>query len=310
LSQTPLTAQQQGYLDTLGKSAESLLSLVNNVMEPPGAESGRPGQAGPEPPGEGPGPRAGGPLRILLVEDNVVNQQVLTLLLERAGYRVEVAGNGREALEAFEKRGFDLVLMDLQMPEMDGLRATRLIRAREKAVGGRVPIVAVTANALPGERQRCLAAGMDDYLSKPVRGADLFPAIERLAGQRSRAEPPAAEAPGPPRPDWQANLSGMGFDQEAITRLARTFIDTVPPRLAGLRQALAGGDLRPAQATAHSLKGSLAVFGAVSAIDAAARLEQVGRGLAPEEAGGVLAELEAEVGPLVGSMREYLDGLP
>src|SRR5262245_59813568 len=111
-------------------------------------------------PAQAPG-GAGGAKKVLLVEDNPVNQQVMLMLLSRAGFAVELAANGREALEAFEKRPFDLVLMDVQMPEMDGIRATRLIRAREKVTGGHVPIIAVTANALPGERQRCLTAGMD-----------------------------------------------------------------------------------------------------------------------------------------------------
>src|SRR5262249_43081350 len=113
------------------------------------------------------------PLRVLLVEDNPVNQEVLTLMLERAGHRVSVANHGREALLVLDAESFDVVFMALQMPEMDGLRCTRLIRQREKATGTRVPIVAITANALSGERQRCLQAGMDDYLPKPVRNHEL-----------------------------------------------------------------------------------------------------------------------------------------
>jgi CheY-like chemotaxis protein len=250
------------------------------------------------------------PLCVLLVEDNKLNQQVLCLLLEKSGFQVEVASNGMEALELFERRRFDLVLMDLQMPEMDGLRATRLIRAREKAVGGRVPIVAVTANALDVERQHCLAAGMDDYLSKPVRGSELFPTIARVVAGRAQDRPATLPLPADPeQADWQTCLLAMGFDQEAVARLAEVFIDTVPSRVANLRQALSEGNLASAQKTAHSLKGSLAVFGAKNAVDTAARLEQVGRGLPAELASTVLADLEAEIGPMVASMRACVEKL-
>jgi signal transduction histidine kinase/CheY-like chemotaxis protein/HPt (histidine-containing phosphotransfer) domain-containing protein len=244
--------------------------------------------------------------RVLLAEDNTVNQQVLTLLLEKAGYHVEVASNGREALAALEREPFDLVLMDVQMPEMDGLRATRLIRQREKAFGGHVPVVAVTANAVQGERQRCLAAGMDDYLSKPVRGAELFAAIKRLLGERAR--PGEAGAAGPPEgePAWVAPLVAMGFDPPAVAKLARTFLDTVPPRLAALRQSLTSGEAEEVRQTAHSLKGSLAVFAARGAIESARQLEQAGAKRSLDEAEPLLGELAEQVEPLLASMRGYL----
>ncbi|HEV1993653.1 MAG TPA: response regulator [Candidatus Acidoferrum sp.] len=144
--------------------------------------------------------------RVLLAEDNHVNQTLARRLLEKRGYTVSVAGDGRAALQAFEKESFDLVLMDVQMPEMDGFEATAAIRAKEKETGGRVPIIAMTAHALKGDRERCLAAGMDGYVSKPIRTDELFSAIEemlRKGMQRNRtsknpAEPGAAgEAPVP-----------------------------------------------------------------------------------------------------------------
>jgi two-component system sensor histidine kinase/response regulator len=120
-------------------------------------------------------------LSILLVEDNVVNQKVTAAMLKRRGHRVTVASNGREALETLDKGPVDMVLMDVQMPEMDGLEATQLIRDREKGNGGHIPIVAMTAHAMKGDRERCLAAGMDNYMSKPIRAEDLFSIIEDLA---------------------------------------------------------------------------------------------------------------------------------
>jgi CheY-like chemotaxis protein len=120
------------------------------------------------------------PLQILLAEDSLVNQKLAVALLERRGHTVTVASNGREAIAALESRPFDLVLMDVQMPEMDGLEATAMIRAREKQTGVHVPIVAMTAHALKGDRERCLAAGMDDYVSKPIRVRELLETLERL----------------------------------------------------------------------------------------------------------------------------------
>lgn len=150
----------------------------------------------PAPPPHGlPAPQAAGQapshgrLRILLVEDNAVNQKLAVRLLEKQGYSVAVANNGREALDALAGGRFDVVLMDVQMPEMDGLEATAAIRARERSTNTHLPIVAMTAHAMQGDRERCLAAGMDGYVSKPLKPADLFAAIEDVAGQRGPGKP-------------------------------------------------------------------------------------------------------------------------
>jgi len=119
--------------------------------------------------------RAG--LRVLLAEDNVVNQRLAVKILNKRGYEVVVAGNGKEAVAAFTQEPFDVVLMDVQMPEMDGFEATAMIREREKETGGHIPIIAMTAHAMKGDRERCLAAGMDGYLSKPIRPDRLVEAI-------------------------------------------------------------------------------------------------------------------------------------
>jgi PAS domain S-box-containing protein len=240
------------------------------------------------------------PLNILLAEDNPVNQQVLSLLLVKAGHKVRVVDNGRKALEALGREKFDLVLMDVQMPEMDGLRCARLIRAHEKAVGGHVPIIAVTANALEGERQRCLQAGMDDYLTKPVRSQELFRLIQELSGRRHFSTQ-ERDGSGPP---WLEPLREMGFDQEASAGLIRTFVETVPGRLLALNQAVAAGDLAGVAQAAHKIRGSLLVFAAQPAIEIANRLESLARQGRLDLVPAALAELEGVVEQLVRSMQE------
>jgi CheY-like chemotaxis protein len=122
------------------------------------------------------------PLRILLVEDNPVNQKVAEFMLARHGHKVVTAANGRIALQLLEQQAFDLALMDVQMPEMDGLETTAQIRAREQTCGGHLPILALTANAMVGDREKCLQAGMDGYLTKPVQGHVLIAAVEQMVG--------------------------------------------------------------------------------------------------------------------------------
>jgi CheY-like chemotaxis protein len=126
-------------------------------------------------------------VRILLAEDNAVNQTLAVRLLEKRGYVVSLAGEGRAALTALEKGSFDLVLMDIQMPGMDGFEATAAIREKEKTTGAHIPIIAMTAHALKGDQERCIAAGMDGYVSKPIRTSELFSAIESLLGNKSPA---------------------------------------------------------------------------------------------------------------------------
>jgi two-component system sensor histidine kinase/response regulator len=127
--------------------------------------------------------------RVLLAEDNAVNQTLAVRLLEKRGYAVSVVGNGRTAVAALEKERFDVVLMDVQMPEMDGFEATAAIRAKEETAGSHIPIIAMTAHALKGDQERCLAAGMDGYVSKPIRTNELFGEIERLIGKGDEKNP-------------------------------------------------------------------------------------------------------------------------
>jgi CheY-like chemotaxis protein len=164
-----------------------------------------------------------GTLRILLAEDNVINRMVAVRLLEKRGHSITVAVNGREALAALENSTsgpFDVLLMDIQMPEMDGFEATAAIRHQEKTLGTHLPIVAMTAHAMKGDRERCLAAGMDGYVSKPIQARDLFEAIAALvpADIAPRSEAP----PGPPGEDLAtaAALRGAGGDTPLLPEMA------------------------------------------------------------------------------------------
>ena len=286
----------------VGRGTTFSFQIALPVAESGAAEPGRFGS----PATASRAPSAAPALHVLLAEDNPVNQQVLSLLLKKAGHRVTVADNGRKALEAVGQEKFDLILMDVQMPEMDGLRCTRLIRAHEKAVGGHVPIVAVTANALQGERQRCLGAGMDEYLTKPVRGRDLYGLIDRLFGGLAIC----SAAPAGAGPAWLASLREMGFDDEAALQLTRTFVETVPGRMLGLAQAVAQGDGSAVAQAAHKIRGSLMVFAEQPAIEAADRLERLANEPQLESLPAALADLEAAIAPLLDSMWEKVRGLP
>ncbi len=204
------------------------------------------------------------PLAILLAEDNVVNQKVALNILSHMGYHADVAANGREALEALKRQPYDLILMDVQMPEMDGIEATMNIRAMLPPE--RQPrIVAMTAHAMQGDRDRCLEAGMDDYLSKPVQMARLTEVLHQTPARPSQpAPPPQPDAPtdNPIDPTALQNLATMMGDQQLVTELISLYMQDVPRQLDAMRQALEQDDTEQLIRTAHSLKSSSAQLGA------------------------------------------------
>ena len=221
-------------------------------------------------------PDQGRRLRVLLAEDNPVNQKLAVGILAKRGHSVRVAQNGREAVEAVEEQPFDLVLMDVHMPEMGGFEATGLIRQRERAHGGRLPIVAVTARAMTGDRERCLEAGMDDYLTKPMKVKALLEIIDRLVVNGSVAEAePAGETAESGFADRVLHDRFDG-DLELLRIVAGTFLECTPPLLRDLREGVAAGDAGSVSRIAHRLRGSLANFGADEVVAAAFRLEQMG----------------------------------
>jgi signal transduction histidine kinase/CheY-like chemotaxis protein/HPt (histidine-containing phosphotransfer) domain-containing protein len=223
------------------------------------------------------------PLRILLAEDNAVNRRIAVGVLEKRGHSVVSVVNGIEALAALEgerERPFDLVLMDVQMPEMDGIEATVRIREKEMLSGGHIPIIALTAHAMKGDREGCLKAGMDGYVSKPLKTEDLLAALEEAMTNRpetvSGVERPPADTAGVI--DRVQALERVDGDRELMREVIGLFLEDYPEKMAEIEKAISEEDAARLNRSAHAFKGSVANFGARNAFDLALRLEMMGRG--------------------------------
>jgi CheY-like chemotaxis protein/HPt (histidine-containing phosphotransfer) domain-containing protein len=222
--------------------------------------------------------RSGAGLRVLLAEDNLVNQKLVIRFLEKQGHQVVVAGNGKEALACLEQQPFDLVLMDVQMPEMDGLEATRLLRQRERDRGRHLPVIAMTAYAMKGDRERCLEAGMDGYISKPITLADLQATIAGHTPAGASAADAAPQEKDLGRIfDPVAALPRVGHDRKLLCELVEIFLEECPKLMADLDQAVTSGEAARLKRSAHTLKGAVDNFAAKAVFEAAFRLEMMGR---------------------------------
>jgi two-component system sensor histidine kinase/response regulator len=218
------------------------------------------------------------PLRILLAEDGLVNQKVAVSLLGQRGHRVTVANNGREALAALDHQSFDIILMDVQMPAMDGFEATARIRQKEEGTGLHTPIIAMTAHAMKGDRERCLAAGMDGYLAKPIRAKDLYATVEAIvAGTRGPQSQVCGTAQDQETIDWDQVLEQTGGSLETLRELVALFAVECPKLMRRMRDAITNNAPSELQQAAHTLKGSLQIFGVTRPAAAAFRLETLGR---------------------------------
>ncbi len=227
---------------------------------------------------------------VLLVEDNLLNQKLAIRLIEKRGHRVTVANNGKEALAVLERHTFDVILMDLQMPEMGGLEATAHIRASERHTGRHVPIVAMTAHALRGDEQRCLESGMDGYVSKPIEPERLWAVLDSLSPESTRQSVSIT----PIKTgivDEAALLERCGGDVEMKAEIVRLFLDEYPSSLDALCAAISACRGEELMAAAHHLKGSAVNFGAGRVVAAAQRLEQLGAGNHFDDAAETLEEL-------------------
>jgi PAS domain S-box-containing protein len=234
------------------------------------------------------------PLRILVVEDNAVNRQLALALLERLGHRADIAVNGVEALEAVERDAYDVVLMDIQMPEMDGVEATR--RIHERFASRRPHIVAATANALQEERERCLAAGMDDYLSKPIRLEELAAALGRVQGRSKGPVPEGTADRGHSGAVDESALDGLRatLGEAGTDELLDTFLAEAPKLVSTLHMAVERDDADELRRAAHTLKSNAATFGATALSELSRELEALGETKSLEPAGDLVARAETE----------------
>jgi PAS domain S-box-containing protein len=247
-------------------------------------------------------------LHILLVEDNLINQRLALSLLQKRGHFVEIANNGRQALSLFAEKPFDLVLMDVQMPEMNGFEATRLIRERDQASGAHTPIIAMTAYAMQGDRERCLAAGMDAYLSKPIKAVELFSTMETLVSK--------SDAHGVDINPVDSDQVGSGVDfakllaltdgnSELALELIEIFLAECPQLLNAISEAIEQNDSVALDRAAHTTKGAICYFSNGSAAHAALRLQQMGVAGDFSQARTTLVDLEASVEIINAKLREF-----
>jgi CheY-like chemotaxis protein/HPt (histidine-containing phosphotransfer) domain-containing protein len=249
-----------------------------------------------------------GPLRILVAEDNAVNQKVALRLLERLGYQADVSANGHETLDRLDGAPYDVVLMDVRMPGMDGLEASRAICARWSP-RQRPRIIAMTAEAMEGDRERCLAAGMDDYLVKPVR-------LGELARALSRCRPLTTERTPERVSDRDGTTTRDALDRRvldelredlgdiaALREIISTFLERSPSTLTELREAAARGDVAAVSAGAHAMKGTSATLGALTLSAQCAELERLARAGSLAEVVGQVPAIEAEYGSVDHELR-------
>jgi signal transduction histidine kinase/DNA-binding response OmpR family regulator/HPt (histidine-containing phosphotransfer) domain-containing protein len=260
-------------------------------------------------------------LHILLAEDNRTNQTVATRMLQKMGHSLIVAGNGNEALSLLTTHRFDLVLMDIQMPEMDGLTTTMRIRESERETRLHLPIIAMTAHAMKGDRERCIEAGMDGYVSKPISSQELEEAIASALLMRGETKPVASseadrESATPPTAlsviawDMGKTLEQLGGDEKLLHEVVEIFLDDVPKHMASLRRAIAEGNAEAVEGAAHTLKGELGYLGISEVSRKARELEEFGRKSDLRLAAGLYATLESELSEVLISMRRTVGAKP
>ena len=249
--------------------------------------------------------------RILLAEDNRVNQAVASRLLAKLGHTPVIANNGREAIDLLQQESFDLVLMDIQMPEMDGILATKSIREREKSTHGHIPIIAMTAHAMKGDRARCIAAGMDGYVTKPINLEEVTAAIltalhitpegdnDTSLDKRNGKMLERSEVLW----DMSRTLEQLGGDETLLQEVMEIFLDQAPKHLAALRLAVAQGQAETVETTAHTLKGELGYLGIPEISQRASEIEEIGRSKDVSRAAGLLPQFEADITGLFSAIR-------
>jgi PAS domain S-box-containing protein len=255
-------------------------------------------------------------LQILLAEDSPFNQKLALGVLGKRGHQVHIANNGHEAVALAATREFDLIFMDIQMPRMDGLEATKRIRDVEQGNGRHIPIVAMTAQAMKGMRERCLSVGMDDYLVKPVRAREIYDKIESLFANRVPAPAAtlqrAAEQAPPDRAsiNWGAAMTTVDGDEDLLRSVVEAFLEECPTLIERIRLAIASADAAVLHRAAHTVKGATRTFGVDSASATAAELEELGRRGEFDAARPVFARLELQVDEILTDARAFASADP
>ena len=249
-------------------------------------------------------PESSRSLRILVAEDNPVNQKLATKILQKMGHRVTVVGDGKKAVETLGQGTFDLVMMDVQMPVMNGFEATQTIRAQEKHSGKHIPIVAMTAHAMKGDRERCLEAGMDGYVSKPIDLQDLYHAIEGLVPASNEGEKEVScEHSRAELVNRELLLDRVAGDMDLLLEVVDLFMDDSRRLLDRIREAVTEKDAEELERAAHALKGSVLNFEARTVADIARNLETMGRNRDLAQAESEVAELEKQMGALRAELK-------
>ena len=258
--------------------------------------------------------RAVTPLDILLAEDSLYNQKLVLGVLQKHAHRITVVGNGREAVELVRKKHFDVILMDVQMPEMDGLEATRRIRQWEGETATPIPIVAMTAQALKGDRERCLGAGMTDYLPKPVRAAQLRSKIAEIASHphaaKSLSQPSLPPPDRDPEFDFSTALSAVDGDPQLLRSVIDAFLEEQEQIVQTMLSALESGDVAELKRSVHTLKGAMQTFGFPRIVEKAQQVEEICRGESVEGAADLVRQVHEGVQRVVVVMGRFDPGPP
>jgi two-component system sensor histidine kinase/response regulator len=245
--------------------------------------------------------------RILLVEDNPTNQLLTSNLLRKRGFAVSAVGSGKEAVAAFAAEKFDLIVMDVQMPEMNGLEAAAAIREMERNTSAHTPILALTAHSAAEDRHRCIAAGMDAYIPKPIRISEFMNAIARLLPSIGGLIPECSNPEEPAESiDTRGLMERFDGDTELLQEATEIFCQNYPKQLAQLRAAVAGGDCETIERCAHTIKGSVGTLGGVAAAHAALRLEKMGHSRDLQNALEACTALESEIERLIPALIELV----
>ena len=256
-------------------------------------------------------PEAVVPLHLLLAEDGLVNQKVATTFLEQRGHSVVVVNNGNEAVAAFEAGAFDVILMDVQMPEMDGFEATAIIRDKQKTTGNHIPIIAMTAHAMKGDRERCLDAGMDGYISKPIRKEELYKTIEEIGSgsggvQTAQEDKVVADQVF----DKEEALDRVGGDMDILKELVEVFFEECPKLMDEIRDAIASSDATALRRAAHTLKGTADIFSAKCVVETALKLETMARDGSLDSVEETWSALEKEISRFQPVLKKLLEPPP